>query len=492
MSAEKMDISKVLAVLAQPKEAPAPLEKVERLRLEISYITKDEKIDTRTVRVVMPQETLQPIPLIYVPHYEMGEDALELRDYLAKGWAVACPSEFTDNYNGKLTDDDLVFNNAALYTLRHRPEFDTNRIILVGGSAGGYMTMMLNGLQLGLCASIANGPITNTYFNFQYYFPKANGLNLKALAKIAAENAGREEKSKINARSTDDANEVKTGEDVQEEQPDKNQAALALLQSLQSLPIPFLAGLVGMFAPISDNFPDKENYQRWEILSGVGVADCFSSPVMVNHCTSDVLVPVDQISKKYTYAKAGDSLPEEYNARLPESFPGKLSLSLEEALPKADTRTECFEVPEKAEDCNLPYDSSKRFNINIFDDGPAEGYGTHSSRMDVGRRFDVPYLEEMFERTAAVNCILTPAMLRSLLLRYLGESIALPAHVGVDEAIYGSLAVYQKEVREELTDWEKKHGSAALMDVMNQVLENEMDSDVKEKLKSAMEEIMKS
>lgn len=488
MSKEKMDISKVLAVLAQPKEAPAPLENVDRLRLEIPYITKDEKVDTRAVQVVMPQGAGKPMPLIYVPHYEMGEDALELRDYLAKGWAVACPSEFTDNYNGKLTDDDLVFNNAALYTLRHRAEFDTNRICIVGGSAGGYMTMMLNGLQLGLCASIANGPITNTYFNFQYYFPMANGLNLQALAKMVAEKAAQD---KTNAEKQEKpsgtAESIEKGHD---QQADKDQAALALLQSLQFLPIPFLAGLAGMFAPIGDNFPDKEDYQRWEALSGVGVADCFSSPVMVNHCTSDVLVPVDQICKKFTYAKAGDSLPDEYNARLPETFPGKLSLSLEEALPKADTRAERFLVPEKAKDCDLPYDSSKRFNINIFDDGPAEGYGTHSSRMDGGRRFDVPYLEEMFGRTSAVNCILTPEMLKSMLLRYLGESIALPAHVGVDDAVYGSLHVYQQEVYEELMDWKIKHGELALMSIMDQVLEKETDSEMKETLNSALKEIL--
>ena len=34
MSKGKMDMAKVLAILAQPKEAPPPLENVERLNLE--------------------------------------------------------------------------------------------------------------------------------------------------------------------------------------------------------------------------------------------------------------------------------------------------------------------------------------------------------------------------------------------------------------------------------------------------------------------------
>lgn len=474
MSKEKMDISKVLAILAQPKETPAPLVHVERLRLEVPYITREGKVDVRAVHVVMPEAAARPMPLIYVPHYEMGEDSLELRDYLAKGWAVACPAEFSDNYNGSLTDDDLVFNNAALYTLRHRTQFDRKRIILVGGSAGGYMSLMLSGLQLGHCASIANGPITNVYFNFHYYFNKANALNLQALARILAEK---------------ETQGTQAGRSPNEQDQKAENRALDMLKNLSGVPIPFLAGLAGLFAPIGDNFPDKEDTERWEALSPVGLADCFCSPVMVNHCTSDVLVPVDQISKRFTYAKPGDSLPEDFDVRLPETFPGKLKYSLEECLPQADTRTECFKVPEEETSCNLPYDKSKRFNLNIFDDGPIEGYGTHSSRMNAGRRFDVPYLEEMFEKTSAKTCILTPAMLKRLLLRYQGKSIALPAHIGVDDSIYGSLTVYQKEVAEELSDWTDIHGKEALVDIFEEMMKSEADPTYRASLQETMKAI---
>lgn len=469
MSKERMDITKVLAILAQPKEVLPPLEHVERMKLEISYINKEGKINVRLVRVIMPEEQPKPMPLIYVPHYEMGEDSLELRDYLTKGWAVACPSEFDNCYNGQLTDDDLVFNNAALYTLRHRPEFDKERIILVGGSAGGYMTMMLNGLQLGICASIANGPITNTYFNFYHYFNKANGLNLKAIANMAPD-------SKDGEKNKDD-----------------KENALETMKRVMYVPIPFLAGLYGMFAPIADNFPDKNDVERWEALSAVGIADCFCSPIMVNHCTSDILVPVDQISKRFTYEKVGDSLPGDFDTRLPETFPGKLKYSLEECLPKDDTRTERILVPDKSdEDSVLPYDSEKRFNLNIFDDGPAEGYGTHSSRMDVGRRLDVPYLEEMFAKTSAETNLLTPAMLKSFLLRYQGKSIALPAHTDVDDSVYGSLNIYREEICEELADWKANNGETALYDIFDQVLCEEKDIEHRQMMKMTFEEIRRN
>ena len=451
------------------------MEHVVRLRLEVPYITKEKKVDTRYVQVVMPEGASQPMPLIYVPHYEMGEDSQELRDYLEKGWAVACPAEFKNEYNKTITDDDLVFNNAALYTLRHREEFDKNRICLVGGSAGAYMTMMLNGLQLGHCASIANGAINNVYFNVDHYFVKANELNMKAFASLAAQKAQEETK----------AESVEKEDEKAEENP-----ALALLKSLQALPLPFLAALNGSFSPVANNFPKKEDPSKWEALSPVGIADSFCSPIMMNHSTSDVLVPVDQITKKYTYEKPGDSLPEDFDARLPKSFPGKLKYSLEECLPEYAVRTECFVVPETDEDTVLPYDSSKQFNINIFDDGPIEGYGTHSSRMGGGRRLDVPYLEEMFKKGAAETCQLTTAMLKRLLLRYQGESIALPACVDVDDNAYGSLAIYQKEICEELAQWIENHKKEAFIQIYNKMMTNETDEVVREKLSNCMQEVM--
>ena len=54
---------------------------------------------------------------------------------------------------------------------------DDQRIAIVGDSAGGYMAMMLNGLQRGTTAAIANGPIVNAYFNTHEYFPVCDKVN---------------------------------------------------------------------------------------------------------------------------------------------------------------------------------------------------------------------------------------------------------------------------------------------------------------------------
>jgi len=460
----KMDIEKILAMLAQPKEAPAPLENVERRRIEIPYITKENKVEQRPVRLFLPEGAAGPMPLIYVPHYEMGEDAGELREYLKKGWVVASVAEFENKYNGQLTDDDLVFNNAALYTLRALPEIDKARIAVVGGSAGGYMTLMLNALQLGVCCSIANSPIANVYFNFYRYFQEAGQLNLQALEKLSGEQG-----------DTDDT-------EKKEKQP------IDVMKSLMGVPIPFLAGVSGLFMPILQNFPDLEDVERWEAFSPVALAELFCSPVMINHFTSDVLVPVDQISKRFTYDKPGDSLPDDFNARLPENCAGKLGYSLEERLPREETRVACIPVVDADEDSILPFAADKRFNLNIYDEGPVEGYGSHRVQMGTGRNDDTPYLEEMLSRTAAETNVLTPEKLRSFLERYQGKSVQLPAHVGIDDGVYGSLEIYRKEICEELADWKQDNGSKALEEVFNSVLRAEEDAVCRKELLNTMME----
>lgn len=47
-----------------------------------------------------------------------------------------------------------------------------------------------------------------------------------------------------------------------------------------------------------DNFPDVSDADRWAALSPIGNARCFSNPTVINHCTGDILAPVDQITKR--------------------------------------------------------------------------------------------------------------------------------------------------------------------------------------------------
>lgn len=410
------DFSKIFTM--QTGENLPPLENVGQRKVDVKFINKDGIVETRPIRLYLPEQAQQPMPLVYVPHYEMAEDSAELRRYLAKGWAVASPTAFDNAYNGELTDDDLVFNNAALYALRHTDEFDKQRIAIVGGSAGGYTALMLSALQMGNCTTIATAPISNVYFNFYQYFPMAE---------------------------RDDA--------------------------------PFFLKLVtGMFLPIQENFPDKNDTARWEALSAVGLADCFNSPLVITHVTSDILVPIDQTTREFTYDQEGDTMPEGFSTRLPADNPGVLGRSLADELPSELTHVEHIPITDPDADSALYYDSAKPFNMNIFDDGPTQATGSHRATSGTGVIDDTPYLEEMFSQSLAQTELLMPGKLLLMLERYQGNSVQLPAHEGVDDTVYGSLTLYCQEVIEELGQWAENHSLVELDAAMQGAIDNTEES----------------
>lgn len=427
------DMAKLLAMQAQLTDSLPPLVDIEQRRVEIPFITKGDTVSVRPVHMFIPQTAKKPMPVVYIPHYEMKDDALELRQYLAEGWAVVSPTDFDNAYNGQLTDDDLVFNNAALYTVRHTPDFDPLRILMVGGSAGGYMSMMLAGLQMGICASVANAPIENVYFNFYQHFNAADKVNGGSIMKVMLKHAGK----------------LTKGTDEEKMQ--------ALMEAIMEIPLPF-AGLVsGSFKPIQDNFPDKEDYARWAALSPIGLTDCYSNPFIIYHCTSDLLVPIDQTTRKYTYEKNSDSMPKKFSTRLDASNPGILGKALDELLDPSLTRVESFKPVPVGETAPVSYDATRPFNINVSDDGPVESYSSHNNGDPQGTVYMIPYLKDMVTRSLASTELLRPGKVRLLLERYTGRSVQLPAHKGIDDSAYGSLKVYQDEVVEELRRYAGNH-----------------------------------
>lgn len=385
-------------------------------KIDISYITNEGTVETRPLIVYKLNQTKGDLPVIYVPHYEAEEKSSDIQSYLKNGWMVASPADVKNEYNGELTGNDLVFNNAALYTLKNMDGVDDQRIALVGGSAGGYMTLMLSELQLGVTASIANSPVTNVYFNFYHYLKETIEVN---------KNAG-----------------------------------------IFEIPLFVPAMISGMFEKNNENFPDPENIDRWEALSPVGIAKTISSPIVINHYTADVLVPVDQVSKQFTYAFHDDTLPEDFSTRLPENYPGILSRSFEEEANPKETFVQKLATDNNRIDREMPF-SSKLLTINIIDDGPVTSKSSHTSPTTTGQLDTVPYLRNMFLKSLTKTEQLVPEKIILLLERYQGNSEQLPAHEGIDDTVYGSLAMYQQEIDKDLTLWAKKHSIEELNSIVN-------------------------
>lgn len=176
---------------------------------------------------------------------------------------------------------------------------------------------------------------------------------------------------------------------------------------------------------------------KWCQLSPVYLANCFSSHTIVVHGTGDLLVPVGQVSKKYEYKNFDNSMPMTFN-------PFYVEGALDEILLSYDRITDYYRkvVPLKYDDVML--------HICIYEDGQIKNENTHNSPDNI----NVIDYSEFFESINRINpkdCIvLTEEKAFFLIKKYLGECEQIVAHKDVDDTVYGSLVIYQKEVVDEL------------------------------------------
>ena len=406
--------------------------KVEKRDIEIPYITKNNDIDRRSIRVHIPETAEKPMPLVFIAHYPLGEDTRDYKEFIQKGWAVATVIDFKGAlHNTTLTDDDLVFNSAALSVARKLPEIDRTRVAVTGGSAGGYMTLMLSALHLGICCSVSNAGITNIRFNMFDYFRHAHTFNLKELEKL-----------------------------TEREREDRQ-------RRLEAMPIPVLGSIYDGFIPLLDNFPDANDDVRWAAYSPACLTGCFSNPILQLHFTSDMLVPIDQVTKRFTHEN-GKTLPEGFKLRLSEfDLPAILQQSLEEAVAAQDLSIRMVPVPNDKNTIVPAFDADRKINIFVLDEGPAEATAGHQKNATGAISF-TPYFETYFARSSRLTNELTVEKLALLAERYAGKSIQLPARASTDDTLYGSAARYRAEVLEELLNYMADRGKEDLSEIFRQ------------------------
>ncbi|OUP83997.1 hypothetical protein B5F07_09090 [Lachnoclostridium sp. An169] len=427
-------LHRIYAILSKNKDTPFP-ENVREEHLDIPFLDHTGVRREAGCRLYLPASE-HPLPLVYFSYYKITKDSAELARYLNEGWAVASPFEEKD-HNTELTRDALAANSALLYALRRRPEIDADRIAITGGSAGGYMAMMLSALHLFPCCTVANGAPANAYFNFRHYAPYVSSFNAPAAAAL------------------------------------KEEGRADLMSLLTRLPIPF--GIV------FNTFHTPENDARFDDLRTAAavtpslLADCFSNPLMEVHNTSDILVPVDQITRSFTYKHVSSDLPGDYRIHLSDyPLPEGFDRSFAEQLPEGSYSERLLPLIPEGSVAELPFDD-KTFQINIFDEGEPQSHGSHGSDIPKGHTSDLAYIRHHFALGNADN-FLTDGKLRLLLERYAGNSIQLPAHgsdgsAGQDTAVYGSAALYREETAEQLLTYRMRHPKEDLFGRMRHLAE---------------------
>lgn len=413
----KRDFRQLLAMLTQAKDSRLDLPfYVEKRDIEIPFIATDGSVSRRSIRIYLPEIAPRPMPIVFIAHYEMTEADSLLSMYLKKGWAVSTPINYITEYNGTLIDDDLIFNNAALSVVKKQPDIDRTRIVVSGGSAGGYMAQMLSVLHLGICCTVSFSGIANIPFNMHYMI-SANGYNLAAMAEL-----------------------------TEEERQD-------LVRCMEAMPVPILSAGANQFVPIQEKLQRDPNGKVWKALSPSCMTDCLTNPITYTHFTSDVLVPIDQLTTRYTYSAPGNSLPEGFRLRLSE-FPleEELQRSLAEALPADELSEKLYPAPQEAgENFAIPFDITKRFNIVVFDEGCVEGDAGHQKNLDIGTYDATAYMEAQLVRSSRDTNWLTAGKLALMAERYAGTSILIPGQSGIDDTAYGSLAMDRAIVLEDLS-----------------------------------------
>lgn len=169
--------------------------------------------------------------------------------------------------------------------------------------------MVLTAFHLNIAATVCSSGIVNFYFTGRSYISAINRINAEALKEIP----GTEEQD--------------------------------LEKMMEYAPYP-LHGLV--LSTFGYSLPDPEMYEGRRgfgpEFSPVYYHDCFSNPILFTHNTVDSLVPIDQITRKYTYEINGESIVGGLLTRMDDYKlpPPGVDCSMEEVLPEEQIHMTCL------------------------------------------------------------------------------------------------------------------------------------------------------
>ena len=186
-------------------------------------------------------------------------------EFLRFGWMVLTPRYLRFDHGANLVGDGLNISIQLPQLAKRIPYVDQTRIGLIGGSAGGYQTLMVCAEIFPVTAAVANAPLVNLTYNLLY-------------SKNARFNEGLKP----------------------EEMP---------------VPIVNVVKIVadGTIKLLGNDKPGDEN---WRAASPVHLVDFITNPVLIPCSTADILVPIDQFGEKFIKKPA----PGDLNALVVEAI----------------------------------------------------------------------------------------------------------------------------------------------------------------------------
>jgi len=349
--------------------------------VELRYPELDGRDTTARARIFLPPalnaSPARRAPLVHNAGYEI--DAGGAAGLLARGFVVSTPHAHPLNPLGR----GVNLDRAILHAARALPFVDPLRVSIQGGSAGGWMTLMLAADAFPLVWAMPDVPPIHWGYNAAYI-----------------------------------------GE---------QQRLAAAPEGTTTPRMPVLLAVGGIAEQSRALYGMPFEHPAYLAVSPLAHLDTITAPTLVTFSTADMLVPIDQVSPRYVRKPDRSKFPAGFTTAMTNRFPGvRGRRALLEAL-----RPGSFEVavlpapanpvllpfgappsgpPAKAE---LPFRPGRTWNIVVIDEGPVEpavGHFKYHWALD----------REPFRAWAEANGVqadqLTQAKLERLMKRVLGEA----------------------------------------------------------------------
>lgn len=349
---------------------------------ELQYPGMGGETVTGQVKLYLPSRlAIEPearLPLLHVAGYEaergMGEALAGL------GMIVSTPHGEEPNPIVRGENLDV----AILHRIRALPCVDDERVLIAGGSAGGYMTLMLTAETFPLAGSQPDVPPMNLGYNCGY---------------------------------------IVVNKPLAEAQPEG--------QEHQNMPV------LNAVAPIGEGATEvygaDYSSEAWLNASPVTRLDEITCPTLITVSTADLLVPVNQYSADLAQDFDQALFPEGFRIALADFVPRpEAQLTFLGTVPAGAVHMARLTVPAdtpklgwtgepdgpNAAHIKVPFSQTKRFTLAVLDEGPVEPQVGHL------KYFVNPDKGEFLGWAAGRGVgpeQLSPAKLRRLMRRYLGQ-----------------------------------------------------------------------
>lgn len=316
------------------------------------------------------------VPLYFVAGYELDDQSA--MNFVKRGWAVVSPRALETNPLIRTFNPDV----ALLHIARAFPFVDDTRVMIGGGSAGGYVTLMLAAETFPLAGAAPDVPPMNWGYNGAYFF-----------------------------RQVDSVAAPKDGEKTSK--------------------VPAMFMVATLLKPCKTVYGEDYGDKLWFAHSPIAHLSTISCPVSVYWSTADMLVPIDQIGKRWVQPFATGDFPAGFTMdpeKLTSTPEGRTRLF--DVLPKDAYEIFRVAVPEgtvrhappsslgKAKFLEIPVSPQKLWSITIVDEGPPTPLIDH-------RKFTLLFNRDAFFKQINTGKVapqqLTAAKLERLMDRYAGK-----------------------------------------------------------------------